>query len=409
MAEYISTHTGAQIDEAVSAVANKQDTLVSGTNIKTINQTSLLGSGNIAVQPTLVSGTNIKTINNNSILGEGNLEIQGGGGNVRIVDVTNPEDWQEDDKSGGGPTDSCIEDIATHDYDAIKLINMGGEMPGLEYGMMMWASTRADFEPDAQEDEEAGSIRTFNRIEADEETDEVILNTFSFSISGDKPDFTYEDYTLSGGGSSENNGIYFQTCDLGGNDNDEVSLNLPDITEAVDNNKEVIIKVRGSYDYKTRYFRITNLPDSKTTINGDDYWTPTFRCIDNLNEYYMDYNSYESEAFVFKIHEGATKFTPTTIDIDTQTIVFDVDDYSYIFNNQPQKITLNLDEDKGEFWVDFNKVVVDDTQGAESYTYTSGIIPISTDLYVFVFRVYMNGGNIETEITANQLTVATPV
>lgn len=31
-------------------------------------------------QPTLVSGTNIKTINNESILGEGNIDIQGGGG-----------------------------------------------------------------------------------------------------------------------------------------------------------------------------------------------------------------------------------------------------------------------------------------------------------------------------------------
>lgn len=31
-------------------------------------------------QPTLVSGTNIKTINNESLLGEGNINIQGGGG-----------------------------------------------------------------------------------------------------------------------------------------------------------------------------------------------------------------------------------------------------------------------------------------------------------------------------------------
>ena len=118
---------------------NKQDTLVSGTNIKTINNQSLLGSGNIAIQggsgasvveitqaeydalvssgtvdpstmyiitdatpvnlsnyytsaqteaaisaavsgkqDTLVSGTNIKTINNESILGSGNITIQGG-------------------------------------------------------------------------------------------------------------------------------------------------------------------------------------------------------------------------------------------------------------------------------------------------------------------------------------------
>lgn len=52
-----------------------QPTLVSGTNIKTINSVSLLGSGNIAVQETLVSGTNIKTVNGNSLLGSGDLVI----------------------------------------------------------------------------------------------------------------------------------------------------------------------------------------------------------------------------------------------------------------------------------------------------------------------------------------------
>ena len=411
MAEYISTHTGAQIDEAVSAVANKQDTLVSGTNIKTINQTSVLGSGNIAVQPTLVSGTNIKTINNNSILGEGNLEIQVGGGNDRIVDVTNPEDWQEYDKSGGGPTDSCIEDIATHDYDAIKLINMGGEMQGLEYGMMMWASTRADFEPDAQEDEEAGSIRAFNRIEADDEDDSVTFNTFSFSMSGDKPDFTYNEYKLGSGGGSSGAGIHFEAVYLGGNDGDEVSLALADITNAIDNGSEVIIRVNEGYDYPTRYFRIETQPVSKTYISGPDVdcWTPTFVNILPYTRYTMVFDRYESEAYIFKIYEGYPKFTPTQIDMDKNEIIFDIDDYSFMFNKQPQNITINLDENGGEFWVDFNKVVVDDTPGEESYTYTSGIIPISKDFYMFAFRVYMNGGNIETEITANQLTVTTPV
>lgn len=56
---------------------SRQATLVSGTNIKTVNSTSLLGSGDVAVQPTLVSGTNIKTINNNSLLGSGNLTVSG--------------------------------------------------------------------------------------------------------------------------------------------------------------------------------------------------------------------------------------------------------------------------------------------------------------------------------------------
>ncbi|MFA5878415.1 MAG: tail fiber domain-containing protein [Candidatus Staskawiczbacteria bacterium] len=53
----------------------KQAALVSGTNIKTVNSTTLLGSGDIAVQPTLVSGTNIKSINGSSILASGDLTL----------------------------------------------------------------------------------------------------------------------------------------------------------------------------------------------------------------------------------------------------------------------------------------------------------------------------------------------
>jgi hypothetical protein len=63
-----------------TALNTKQATLVSGSNIKTINSTSLVGSGDVAVQPTLVSGTNIKTINGSSVLGSGNLVVSGGGG-----------------------------------------------------------------------------------------------------------------------------------------------------------------------------------------------------------------------------------------------------------------------------------------------------------------------------------------
>ena len=89
-----------------TAWSGKQDALVSGTNIKTINNESLLGSGNITIegggdaswgsitgtlsdqtdlqnaldskQASLVSGTNIKTINNESLLGSGNINISGG-------------------------------------------------------------------------------------------------------------------------------------------------------------------------------------------------------------------------------------------------------------------------------------------------------------------------------------------
>lgn len=40
-------------------------------------------------QDTLISGTNIKTINNESILGEGNIDIQGGGGSSNYNDLSN--------------------------------------------------------------------------------------------------------------------------------------------------------------------------------------------------------------------------------------------------------------------------------------------------------------------------------
>jgi hypothetical protein len=69
--EYLNGVTSAiqtQID-------SKQATLVSGTNIKTINSESLLGSENVELQPTLVSGTNIKTINSTSLLGSGDITI----------------------------------------------------------------------------------------------------------------------------------------------------------------------------------------------------------------------------------------------------------------------------------------------------------------------------------------------
>lgn len=60
---------------SAAASSTYQTILVSGTSIKTVNSTSLLGSGDVAVQPTLVSGTNIKTVNGNSLLGSGDVTI----------------------------------------------------------------------------------------------------------------------------------------------------------------------------------------------------------------------------------------------------------------------------------------------------------------------------------------------
>lgn len=67
------------LDGVTSAIQTQingtQEKLISGTNIKTINSTTILGVGDIAVQATLVSGSNIKTINSASVLGSGNLAV----------------------------------------------------------------------------------------------------------------------------------------------------------------------------------------------------------------------------------------------------------------------------------------------------------------------------------------------
>ena len=99
-------------------LATKQDSLISGYNIKTINGQDLLGQGGIEIsgggtvdselsetsenpvqnkvittalngkQDSLVSGTTIKTINGNSILGEGNIEITGGTVDTTMSDTS---------------------------------------------------------------------------------------------------------------------------------------------------------------------------------------------------------------------------------------------------------------------------------------------------------------------------------
>ena len=77
--------------------SSKQDTLVSGVNIKTINGYSLLNEGNIEVQPELEDGVNIKTINSSSILGSGNIDLQ-----TPLVSGTNIKTVNGDSMLGSG-------------------------------------------------------------------------------------------------------------------------------------------------------------------------------------------------------------------------------------------------------------------------------------------------------------------
>lgn len=122
MANYKSAYTGAEID---AGIEKANTALQEHQKLKTINNESLVGEGNITIEGTsytagsniqiseenvisatdtiyddtelreaiagkqeeLVSGTNIKTINNQSILGEGNIVIEGGSGSSSTVSL----------------------------------------------------------------------------------------------------------------------------------------------------------------------------------------------------------------------------------------------------------------------------------------------------------------------------------
>ena len=68
-----------------TALREKANTATTYTKTETDNAITAATS---TKQDTLVSGTNIKTINNQSILGEGNITIEGGSGGVNVVQTT---------------------------------------------------------------------------------------------------------------------------------------------------------------------------------------------------------------------------------------------------------------------------------------------------------------------------------
>lgn len=90
-ADTATTYTKTEVDNAITgATSTKQDTLVSGTNIKTINNESLLGSGNIDIQgggKAIVGGRGITvTSGETADTVSFNLPISGGGSsNLSVV------------------------------------------------------------------------------------------------------------------------------------------------------------------------------------------------------------------------------------------------------------------------------------------------------------------------------------
>lgn len=65
--DFNSKYKSSEIEEILDSVGGKQDKLVSGTNIKTINGASILGSGNITISGGGVSEDYVNTAIANAI------------------------------------------------------------------------------------------------------------------------------------------------------------------------------------------------------------------------------------------------------------------------------------------------------------------------------------------------------
>ena len=392
MAEYQSAYTGPQIDAAI-AKAN------------TAAQPEDLASK----QDILVSGTNIKTINNLSLLGSGNIDIQGGGGgdDVRIIDATDPADWE-----GEGPTQACLLDVLSHAYQIIYIENIPSDVPGMVYGVSMHLLSVVDVDEDGSE----YHLRQYVRFDSDDGEDPYIQE-FVFSKEGDNDaEMDVEQYPLGGDTPTTTAPIYFKNFAgfVDGVDGQcKFSIyqaDLADISNAIDSGMEIVIGVNGlNYD-DNKYFRLAAFDrNGRTYISefGESYYLPEFTVETPYGLFTAEYDSFDSgsnDAVFYRFYEGTKKYQPTDIKLSTNSITFDSDDLNQIWTQKRAEITVNVDEGSSTNWVAFKKTAQDDTYNAESITWTSDIIIDSSHLFVYKLAFANNQGTIETSIYKYELT-----
>lgn len=86
---FSSVYSTSEVDTLLAA---KQATLVSGTNIKTINNTSLLGSGNITVSASPAGSSGQVQYNNSGAFGAADAVVYAGSGQLWIGNISQPGD-----------------------------------------------------------------------------------------------------------------------------------------------------------------------------------------------------------------------------------------------------------------------------------------------------------------------------
>lgn len=117
------------IDKINEVVDDKQDTLVSGTNIKTINNTSILGSGNITL-PTVNDAT---------------LTITQGGTTKGTFTANASSDVTIALDSGGGSVDVDNKSITTNASDQIQAVGVINSRDS-STAVKTWTGTKAQYD-----------------------------------------------------------------------------------------------------------------------------------------------------------------------------------------------------------------------------------------------------------------------
>lgn len=395
MAEYKSAYTGEQIDAGIG----KANTAV---------QPADLNSALAGKQNTLISGTNIKTINDQSLLGSGNITIQGGGGDgasIRIIDASDPTDWGEE-----GPTQSCLLDILTNEYQILYITNIPSDVDGMNYGLSMILNAKVDVDSPGNELYMRQYIR---HDEGDEENPEIQSFNFSKEGSGDA-EMEVESYPI-GGGDSEEAPIYTQAYSAYVNSTTGqeeflvYSNTLGEISDAIDAYKEVVFRIDGPNYDDTMYYRISNYDrNGRQYIEdwGIGVYLPSFICETPYGQYYAECDRVEQgvDYAVYKITKGTKRYVPTDIKFATNMITFDSDDSNQIWSQKRQAFTVDIKETSGDdpVWVSFTKASEDTVN--EKIIYTSNIIFSSAHAFVYELIVeYINGG-VETSIYRYELT-----
>ena len=118
-------------------------------------------------QEKLESGVNIKTINNESILGEGNIEIQGGGGSGDVSTYVMELDPE------GMPSQEDLQYVFENKPDMIKIKLVSEGVDILDINLYKVLQSNMAIEPDPNEDEDEGMMEFVQYITASQEDGEI--------------------------------------------------------------------------------------------------------------------------------------------------------------------------------------------------------------------------------------------